>query len=261
MSVRPWIGQIIEPNNHNPINNDPPEAKYELKYVYGYRCADSKQNVYFNASGKAVYMTAALGVVLDTASNTQAFFGGGEVENTAKNVANDQNHHTDDVMCVRVSPDRTTAVSGQNGSKPTIFTWDADTGAKKQRIKIAKGARGITACAINSEGWICAVDLHNEHQVYVYDQNGQCIFKQKGDTNKIHDCCWDAKPGSKRFSTSGVKHMYFWDAGDRSGDKKKGLFGSNEQTSFACTAWDENGKCYSGGSNGKIYVWGGDDGR
>ena len=55
--------------------------------------------------------------------------------------------------------------------------------------------------------------------------------------------------------------MYFWDANDRSGDKKKGLFGSNEQTSFACTAWDDNGKCYSGGSNGKIYVWGGDDGR
>jgi len=55
--------------------------------------------------------------------------------------------------------------------------------------------------------------------------------------------------------------MYFWSASDATGDKKKGLFGSNEQTSFACTAWDNNGTCYSGGSNGKIYVWGGDDGR
>lgn len=34
-------------------------------------------------------MTAALGVVLDVGSNTQKFFGGGEVDNTAKNVAND----------------------------------------------------------------------------------------------------------------------------------------------------------------------------
>jgi WD40 repeat protein len=55
--------------------------------------------------------------------------------------------------------------------------------------------------------------------------------------------------------------MYFWNASASTGDKKKGLFGSNEQTSFACTAWDNNGTCYSGGSNGKIYVWGGDDGR
>lgn len=171
------------------------------------------------------------------------------------------NHHTDDVMCVRMSPDRATAVSGQTGSKPTIFTWDAETGEKKQRMKIAKGARGIQSVAINSEGWICAVDLHNEHQVYVYDNTGNCVFKQKGDSNKIHDVCWDNKPGSKRFSSAGVKHIYFWDASDASGDKKKGLFGKNEQTSFACTAWDDNGKCYTGGSNSKIYVWGGDDGR
>ena len=261
MAVRPWIGQIEEPTEHNPVNNDPPATSYELEYVYGYRCADSKQNVYFNSAGEAVYMTAALGVILDTNSNTQKFFGGGEVDSTAKNVANDTKHHTDDVMCVRLNPARDTAASGQVGSKPTIFTWDACTGEKKQRIKIAKGARGITAVAINEEGWIAAVDLHNEHQVYVYDASGNCCFKAKGDTNKIHDVCWDSKPGSKRISTAGVKHIYFWDGASADGDKKKGLFGSNEQTSFACTAWDDNGKCYTGGSNGKIYCWGGDDGR
>lgn len=97
--------------------------------------------------------------------------------------------------------------------------------------------------------------------MYVFDNNCNQVLKQKGDTNKIHDVCWDEKPGSKRFSTAGVKHMYFWDAAGAGGDKKKGLFGQNEQTSFACTAWDSNGVCYSGGSNGKIYVWGGSDGR
>lgn len=163
-------------------------------------------------------------------------------------------------MCIRVDPARSTAVSGQVGSKPTIFTWDACTGEKKNRIKIAKGARGITAVAINEAGWICAVDLHNEHQVYVYDDNMNCVFKQKGDTNKIHDVCWDSKPGSKRFSTAGVKHMYFWEA-EANSEKKKGLFMGAEQTSFACTAWDDNGMCYSGGSNGSIYAWGGDGGR
>lgn len=34
-------------------------------------------------------MTAALGVILDPESNTQQFFGGGEVENTSKQTAND----------------------------------------------------------------------------------------------------------------------------------------------------------------------------
>jgi microtubule-associated protein-like 6 len=131
MAVRPWIGQVTEPDNHNQNNPEQPDTTYELEYVYGYRCADSKQNVHFNSAGEAVYMTAALGVILNRGSNTQKFFGGGEVANTAKNVANDQNHHTDDIMCLKVCPARATAVSGQVGSKPTIFTWDACTGQKK----------------------------------------------------------------------------------------------------------------------------------
>jgi hypothetical protein len=64
---------LIDPPN----NPSPPDQQYALEYVYGYRCADSRQNVYFNSSGQAVYMTAALGVILDIGSNTQRFFGGG----------------------------------------------------------------------------------------------------------------------------------------------------------------------------------------
>jgi len=57
-------------------------------------------------------MTAALGVILDPDTNTQKFFGGGEVDNTAKNVANDRNHHTNDIMAIAMSSDRNTAISG-----------------------------------------------------------------------------------------------------------------------------------------------------
>jgi len=114
-------------------------------------------------------MTAALGVILDTGSNTQKFFGGGEVDNTAKNVANDQNAHTDDVLAIAIDSSRSTCASGQSGAAPTIFTWDAVSGQKKNRIKVAKGARGIAAISINDAGMIAAVDLHNEHQVYCFD--------------------------------------------------------------------------------------------
>jgi len=125
-------------------------------------------------------------------------------------------------MAISLNPDRTCAVSGQVGSSPTIFTWDPVTGQKRTRIKIGKGARGIAAVSMNADGCIAAVDLHNEHQVYCFDPSGNMMFKDKGDTNKIHDVCWDAKPGSNRFATAGVKHIYFWDS---TGKKQKGLFG------------------------------------
>ena len=108
-----------------PPNPSPPDTNYALEYVYGYRCADSRQNCYFNAYGQAVYMTAALGIVLDASSNTQKFFGGGRVENQAKNVSNDENAHTDDITALTMSNDRNWAATGQVGSAPAAFVWNA----------------------------------------------------------------------------------------------------------------------------------------
>lgn len=103
MAVKPWIGAVKEPDDHPPVDMSEPDAEYELEYVYGYRCEDSRQNVYYNKDGNLVYMTACLGVILDKASNTQTFFGGGQVENKSKQVASDKYHHNNDIMCLNVN--------------------------------------------------------------------------------------------------------------------------------------------------------------
>jgi len=212
MAVRPYLGAIAEPDNHPPHNPSVPDVNYNLEYVYGYRCADSRQNVYFNATGQAVYMTAALGVILDAPTNTQKFFGGGKVENTAKNVANDEQAHTDDITSIAISADRQSAASGQVGNAPSAFFWDAKTGQKKQRFKLSAGSRGVNAISISNCGSLVAlVDLHNDHNVYVYDTaSGALKMKSKGDTNKIFDICFSAKAGDKSFATAGAKHIKFW---------------------------------------------------
>jgi hypothetical protein len=38
MAVKPWIGAIVEPTNHPPVDKSQPDETYELEYVYGYRC-------------------------------------------------------------------------------------------------------------------------------------------------------------------------------------------------------------------------------
>jgi len=51
-----------------------------------------------------------------------------------------------------------------------MFTWCAKTGEKKQRFKLGKGCRGIAAVALSQDGSLAAcVDLHNEHQLHVFD--------------------------------------------------------------------------------------------
>lgn len=249
MAVRPWLGQIAEPATHNEIDPSKPDAQYALEYVYGYRCADSRQNVYWNSEGQAAYMTAALGVILDVPSNTQKFFGGGEVENTSKHVANDENGHTNDILAISICNQRKMCVSGQVGSRPVAFTWDAITGEKLNRFKLPKGCRGINACGISEDhSMIAVVDLHNEHQVHVFNtESGSLVFKKKGDTNKIHDLAWSQQPGSSVFATAGTKHIYFWDA--KTGEKKKGIFGGNPMCSQSSVTFDADGTCYTGGAN------------
>jgi microtubule-associated protein-like 6 len=145
-------------------------VQYALEYVYGYRCEDSRMNAYFNASGDAVYMTAALGVVLNTKTNTQKFFGGGSVEQKAKNVSDDMNSHTDDITSLTISSDRQWVATGQVGSSPAVFVWNAKTCQKKQRIKLTKGARGVDAIAISADGThVAFTDRNDQHNVHLYE--------------------------------------------------------------------------------------------
>ena len=134
------------------------------------------------------------------------------VENTAKNVANDEKAHTDDITSITISADRQFAASGQVGVAPVAFVWNAVTGEKKQRFKLPKGARGINCIAMSNDGALVAcVDLSNDHQVYVFDvASGSMKMKEKGDTSKIFDICFTEKPGDNTFATAGSKHIKFW---------------------------------------------------
>ncbi len=54
--------------------------------------------MFYNVEGNIVYITAALGVILNKYENTQVFFGAGEVENRSKQVANDSNGHNNYIL-------------------------------------------------------------------------------------------------------------------------------------------------------------------
>ena len=66
----------------------------------------------YNHKGQPVFMVAALGVVLDTESNTVKVFGGQETKMVAKNVADDSKFHMDDILSLDLSADRKVVVTG-----------------------------------------------------------------------------------------------------------------------------------------------------
>jgi hypothetical protein len=57
----------------------------------------------YNSKGQAVFMVAALGIVLDTEKNEMKVFGGTETKMVAKNVADDSKYHMDDILSLDMS--------------------------------------------------------------------------------------------------------------------------------------------------------------
>lgn len=204
-------------------------------------------------------MTACLGVILDQASNTQVFFGGGEVENTSKQIASDQDHHNNDVMCmdVNTSGGRDKAVTGQVGKSPSIFIWDTSSGEKIARFKLQKNARAVAAVCISPNGdYIATADKHNDHNVSIFKTSDPSvfIFQDKGGPDEIFDLAFSKKDGEVACWSAGKKHFAYWDPNN--GKKKKGIFGGKaDMTSFACCTADDQGTCYAGAANSLIYVW------
>lgn len=119
-------------------------------------------------------MTACLGVILNKDSNTQKFFGGGEVENQSKQVSSSQDSHNNDIMCMDVNQTggRNVAVTGQVGKWPAVFVWDTTTGEKIHRFALNKGSRAVAAVAISQDGThIATLDKHNDHIFSLWNVN------------------------------------------------------------------------------------------
>ena len=259
LSVKPWkAAAAVEPENHPEVNKSKPDETYSLEYVYGYRCQDSRMTVYYNPDGNITYMTAALGIILDKASNTQCFFGGGEVENESKQTASSKEHHSNDIMAmnVNVGGDRSRAVTGQVGKSPAVFVWNTQTGEKIRREALPKNARGVTAIAISSDGdRIATADRSNDHVVTVFDvSSGKRVCDVKGGPDPIWDLTFHRADNNILWS-AGVKAVNWFEV--NKADKKKGMFGSNPRTSFAAITADDQGCAYAGSAKGNVYVWAG----
>ncbi|CAF4973882.1 unnamed protein product, partial [Rotaria socialis] len=75
-----------------------PDQGLTLDFVFGYRGYDCRDNVFSLKTGEIVYHVAALGIVLNAEQNVQRFY----------------NCHTDDILCLAVSPDMSLVATGQH---------------------------------------------------------------------------------------------------------------------------------------------------
>jgi WD40 repeat protein len=71
MACKPWLGAIKKPEIE-PLeeNKERPDVTYKIEFVHGYKSDLTRQNLFYNNDLKPVYMTAALGIILDHMDRT-----------------------------------------------------------------------------------------------------------------------------------------------------------------------------------------------
>ena len=79
MACKPWIGAIKPPTDVDQIvvNASPPDEQFIIDFVHGYKSDLTRQNLWYNPQMECVYMTAALGIILNPQTREQKIFGGG----------------------------------------------------------------------------------------------------------------------------------------------------------------------------------------
>ena len=204
-------------------------------------------------------MVAALGVVMDTTTKKQQFYGGQKTAMEPKHADADKPFHRDDILSIDISADRQTVVTGESGPQPGVHIWNAATSEKVGQFNLQAGSRGVAACGLSPcSRYVATVDNSNDHRVTIYNiERQKNLMTTNGSTDPILDVAWSKRANDLRFATLTPKQVTFWHPADVTKRlKQPGVMGrQNASTLFTSLCFDADGWCYTGGENGQIQVW------
>jgi WD40 repeat protein len=231
------------------VNKSPPDQTLKPHYVYGYRCADIRHNLYYNEGyGNVVYCIASIGVIMNKASKDQILFGCGENKTTKG--------HTDDIISLAVCPHRRLVATGETGRNPKVYVWSAQTGEIMSFYK-CKRVRGIKTIGFSKSskyvGFSC---LDNDHTVYLVDPHGKkkckLLGSGKGGPGAFFDMAFSTVDEGT-FVTIGKRSKY-WTYENGVLDSCSLKFGSQKRTTLIVGTFTDQGTLVCGGSNGRLYI-------
>jgi WD40 repeat protein len=193
-----WKGIVKEPSNWKDPDGShaEPDADLELKFVYGYRGWDCRNDVKIGTVGhdrfEVVYHVARVGIVLNCEDNTQ-------IHNL---------EHDHDITCLAIHPPSCIVASGEIGMVPKIVLWDSNTGVTIRTILLHKN--GVSNIAFSGSGLIIiSTGLDQDRCVAAHSvSTGALLGKSKAgqgvEVFALSVC------GDELFMTGGKNHVKFW---------------------------------------------------
>lgn len=118
---------------------DTPPNLLELEYIYGYRCHDSRNNIFYNSRGDLIYHIAQVGVQLGPHSNQMKFI----------------TQNQDDIMCIDTLGEFT--ATGDIGEQPVLSIWNNNTMTSVVNVAAKFFKKGIGHVTFSKDEELIAV--------------------------------------------------------------------------------------------------------
>ena len=246
MAVKPWVGEVKNswPTGFKalPNHNDAPVENLFLRHAFGFRCHDAKDTAKFLENpDQIVFITAALGVTMDSKSMVQSFF----------------NKHDEDLVSMDITSDKKYCATGSMPAKGRsrlldIYVWNVET--KEVAAFLTGFHRGaIKVLKFSPSGkYLLSVGRDDNNSLAVYDwMNKIKICDSKVDRTEVFDAAWQ---DDQSFVTLTKDSIKFWSLKKGSCSATKGSWGKDKRIILASCEYVE-GVCFTGGWNGQVIPW------
>nr|XP_026501587.1 echinoderm microtubule-associated protein-like CG42247 isoform X2 [Vanessa tameamea] len=247
VTIRGLRRTFYPPIHHAPIDNTPPEKKMQLEWVYGYRGADSRRNLWVLPTGELLYYVAAVAVMYDRDEESQRHYIG----------------HTEDIQCMELHPSRELVASGQRAGRGRraqahVRIWSTDTLQTLHVFGMAEFEAGVSAVAfsqLNGGSYVLAVDAGRESILSVWQwQWGHLLGKVATLQEELTGAAFHPLDDNLLI-THGKGHLAFWNR------RKDGFFERTDiikppaRTQVTALQFEQDGDVVTADSDGFITIY------
>lgn len=197
-AIKPWKSVVRAPSGYKEpageVLGEAPSSSLELKFVYGYRGWDCRNNIGFGDSTfNVIYHIAGVGVMYNSQTHQQ-------VHNT---------EHDDDILCLDIHPEGHLVATGEIGKHPKIVLWDTSTGTTVKVIKFH--TKGVSHLTFSSDGkLLISVGMDTDRIVAIHNvMTGNLVGTGKAGKGVEVYCV--ATGSNNTFVTVGKNHLKFYE--------------------------------------------------
>jgi WD40 repeat protein len=271
VSVRPWIGAIVEPTNIQEqlhrldVSSKSNSFALSMSHIYGIQSQLVRNsNVFYNAAGDLVYGVSRYIIVYNKKMNQQSYFSN-HLETTDPNpIPGSASTGNGEISCFTVSLDGKLAASATKSKRPAIHVWDAIT---CQPIVVLpylhrKGVLSMTFSA--DRRMLLSVGADDDHSIGLWISytgswyDGKLLAWNKGDVAPVLFASFylnTLKDVNFLFASGGRFHVKFWTLDGNTINPVYAEYGKQIKVGTFLCGSSVGRKFVTGSTVGHLYLW------